>query len=217
MNALLVDDHALIREALRGVLRDAMSEVVLLEAKDCQSALRVAEAHDEIELAVLDINLPDGNGLDLWDRLRDRHPGMSVVILSANNTRELVLQALDRGAAGFIPKSSDRAVMLQAFRLVLAGGVYIPQEALPQRTQAGPVPPAVPAGREELGLTPRQFEVLALMVQGKSNKWICRRLELAEPTVKHHVTSILKALNVSNRTEAVVAVSRLGLVLPDVS
>ncbi len=222
MNVLLVDDHALIREALAGVLRDAMAEAALFEAKDCQSALRMAEANDEIQLAVLDLNLPDGSGLDLWDQLRDRHPGLTVVILSAENTRERVLQALDRGAAGFIPKSSDRAVMLQAFRLVLAGGVYIPPEALPQRAVTPDLPAAhLPAAArlpsEDLGLTARQLEVLALMMQGKSNKWICRRLDLAEPTVKHHVTAILKALDVTNRTEAVVAVSRLGLVLPEVS
>ncbi len=215
MNILLVDDHALIREALAGVLRDALAEASLLEAKDCQSALSIAEAQDDIQLAVLDINLPDGDGLDLWDQLRKRHPGLTAVILSANNTRDLVLQTLDRGAAGFIPKSSDRAVMLQAFRLVLAGGVYIPPEALAKRAEVS-VPAAPPRPSETLGLTARQLEVLSLMMQGKSNKWICRRLDLAEPTVKHHVTAILKALDVTNRTEAVVAVSRLGLVLPDV-
>ena len=217
MNTLLVDDHALIREALRGVLQEVVADACLLEARDCQSALRISESHDELQLAVLDINLPDGNGLDLWDQLRERHPALTAVILSANNTRDLVLQALDRGAADFIPKSADRVVMLHALRLVLAGGVYIPQEALPQRLQtAGGPTEMISAPMEDLGLTMRQLEVLALMMQGKSNKWICRRLKLAEPTVKHHVTSILKALKVSNRTEAVVAVSQLSLTLPDV-
>ncbi len=157
-----------------------------------------AEAMTTIQLAVLDLNLPDGSGLDLWDQLRDRHPGLTVVILSAENTRERVLQALDRGPAGFIPKSSDRAVMLQAFRLVLAEASIFPRRpcrsvAVTPDLPAAHLPAAARLPSEDLGLTARQLEVLALMMQGKSNKWICRRLDLAEPTVKHHVTAILKA------------------------
>jgi DNA-binding NarL/FixJ family response regulator len=102
---------------------------------------------------------------------------------------------------GFIPKSAGREVMISALSLVFSGGVYIPPEILPVRPKASPA---------DLGLTERQVDVLALMMQGKSNKAICRRLDLAEPTVKNHVTAILKALGVSNRTEAVLAVSARG-------
>src|SRR5262249_31475506 len=120
-------------------------------------------------------------------------------------------------ALGFIPKTDSREVLLGALRLILAGGTYIPPEVL----AAGPAAAAaLPAGGKsatgkrpspsELGLTERQVDVLALMMQGKSNKLICRALDLAEPTVKNHVSAILKALGVANRTEAVLAVAALG-------
>lgn len=215
MNIILVDDHVLIRDALRGVFEEVAQGAQLHEASDCHSALEIASKLEQLHLAVLDLTLPDGDGLDLLARLREKRPAMSAVILSAHNDRELVLRALKGGAAGFIPKSASRPVMVHALRLVLAGGTYIPPEALggsatsPQAERLKPTP-------ADLGLTERQLEVLALMMQGKSNKWICRSLDLAEPTVKHHVTSILKALGVSNRTEAALAVTALGWELPKV-
>jgi DNA-binding NarL/FixJ family response regulator len=147
--------------------------------------------------------------------LRARHAGISVVVLSASNDRETVLKALDLGALGYIPKSATRDVMLNALRLVFAGGVYIPPEALNRAEPREANPPNhSPA---ELGLSERQLEVLALMMQGNSNKVISRKLELAEPTVKHHVTAVLKALKVTNRTEAVIAVGALGWELPGIA
>ena len=129
-----------------------------------------------------------------------------------------MVRALEHGALGFIPKSAGREVMTSALNLVFSGGVYIPPEILgsaksertepsPQSRSTAATPQASPV---DLGLTERQVDVLALMMQGKSNKAICRRLDLAEPTVKNHVTAILKALGVSNRTEAVLAAAALG-------
>src|SRR5262249_38238560 len=145
-------------------------------------------------------NLPDRDGLAVLSELRQRYATISVVVLSSFHDRDNVLRALDLGALGFIPKSAPREVMVNALRLILSGGVYIPPEALGLRETA--LQPA--SGRSltptELGLTERQMEVLALMMRGKSNKAICRILNTAEPTVKHHVTAILKALRVTNRT-----------------
>ena len=143
-------------------------------------------------------------------------------MLSAFNDRDNVVRALDHGALGFISKTSSRDVLLGALRLILAGGVYIPPEILgaaprPDQRGAGRASSRLPDARPspaELGLTERQVDVLALMMQGKSNKLICRALDLAEPTVKNHVSAILKALKVSNRTEAVLAVAALGWELP---
>jgi DNA-binding NarL/FixJ family response regulator len=148
--------------------------------------------------------------------LRKRFPTIAVVVLSALQDRDSVLRALDVGAIGFIPKSASRDVMVNALRLVLAGGVYIPPEALTRPAANDATAPARPTSPAELGLTERQLEVLALMMQGKSNKVISRLLDVAEPTVKHHVTAILKALKVANRTEAVIAVGSLGWALPPV-
>jgi DNA-binding NarL/FixJ family response regulator len=148
--------------------------------------------------------------------LRERHPGISTVVLSGFNDRENVVKALDVGALGFIPKSSTREVMLSALRLIFSGGIYIPPDILEPRETAPSQPRSDSSGTEsrslsprDLGLTERQMDVLALMMQGKSNKAICRTLDLAEPTVKNHVTAILKALRVTNRTEAVIAAGAL--------
>jgi DNA-binding NarL/FixJ family response regulator len=212
MKALLVDDHALIRDALRGVLADVVDDARILEASECRQALQLVEQHADLELILLDLNLPDRNGFEVLADLRRRYPTIPVVVLSAFHDRANVLKALDLGALGFIPKSASRAIMLNALRLVLSGGVYVPPEALAPAAMA--VKPERPSSPADVGLTERQIEVLSLMMRGKSNKAISRRLDMAEPTVKHHVTAILKALKATNRTEAVIAVGELGWQLP---
>ena len=217
---LLVDDHVLIREAMKAVLLELKADANVLEAGTGRQALDLMREHPDVALVLLDLGLPDRDGLDVLGELRARFPEKSVVMLSAFNDRDNVVKALDAGASGFIPKTASREVLLGALRIVLAGGIYIPPEILakskPQQPPR-PVPEGAPARRPspaELGLTERQVDVLALMMQGKSNKLICRALDLAEPTVKNHVSAILKALEVSNRTEAVLAVAALGWALP---
>ena len=216
MKILVVDDHLLIREALRGVLKELKSEATILEAPDSRQAMARIEQHPDLELILLDLNLPDRDGLAVLAELRERYPAISVVVLSAQHDRDSVAKALDLGALGFIPKSAQREVMLSAFNLIFAGGIYIPpeilarQEPAPITAQQAPVRPGRRISMADLGLTERQMDVLALMMQGKSNKAICRVLQLAEPTVKNHVTAILKALKATNRTEAVIAAGALG-------
>jgi DNA-binding NarL/FixJ family response regulator len=219
MKILVVDDHVLIREAMRGVLRELKGEAaVILEASDSRQAMHRIEQNPDVELVLLDLGLPDRDGLEMLSELGNRHPTISVVVLSAQQDRDTVMKALDLGALGFIPKSGQREVMLSAFNLIFSGGVYIPPEIL-NRREAGAAPrgAAAPAkaSAADLGLTERQMEVLALMMQGKSNKAISRTLDLAEPTVKIHVSAILKALKVANRTEAVITATALGLVRQD--
>jgi DNA-binding NarL/FixJ family response regulator len=217
MKVLLVDDHVLIRDALRGVLRELADNATVLEASNCHQAMRLIEAHPDLHLILLDLNLPDRDGFAVLADLRKRYATISLVVLSAFHDRENVVRALNLGALGFIPKSAPRDVMVNALRLVFAGGIYIPPEALgrsePKEQQPVTGRRLSPA---DLGFTERQMEVLALMMHGKSNKAISRILDIAEPTVKHHVTAILKALKVTNRTEAVVAVGSMGWVLPQV-
>jgi DNA-binding NarL/FixJ family response regulator len=218
MKILVVDDHALIRDALRSVLRELATDATVLDASDCRQAMRLIAEHPDLHLILLDLSLPDRDGFAVLADLRKHYATISIVVLSAFHDRDNVLRALDLGALGFIPKSAPREVMANALRLVFAGGVYIPPEAL-ARTDATPAQ-AAPGRRvspADLGLTERQMEVLALMMQGKSNKAISRILDTAEPTVKHHVTAILKALKVANRTEAVIAVGALGWELPQVA
>jgi DNA-binding NarL/FixJ family response regulator len=217
MKILLVDDHALIRDALRSVVKELIGDPIVLEAPDCRQAMRLIEAHPDLHLILLDLNLPDRDGFAMLADLRKRYATISLVVLSAVHDRESVIRALDLGALGFIPKSAPRDVMVNALRLIFGGGVYIPPEALARSEPKEQQPAAERRGSPaDLGFTERQMEVLALMMQGKSNKAISRILDVAEPTVKHHVTAILKALKVANRTEAVVAAGSLGWELPQV-
>lgn len=214
MKFLVIDDHALIRDAMRGVLKELQGDAVILEAASAQQAMDLIQRHPDLALILLDLKLPDRDGIEMLGELRERYPAISVVMLSAFNDRENVMTALDHGAAGFIPKADSREVLLGALRLILAGGTYIPPDVL-SRQPAAPMAAGRPASEKrpspaELGLTERQVDVLALMMQGKSNKLICRALDLAEPTVKNHVSAILKVLDVANRTEAVLAVASIG-------
>jgi DNA-binding NarL/FixJ family response regulator len=224
MKFLLVDDHALIREAVRGVLKELDDGAAIFEASRWSEAARLLGEHSDLALVLLDLGLPDRDGFAALQEARTHHPRIPIVILSASCARDHVVKALDLGAVGFIPKSGEREVMLSALRLVFSGGVYIPPEIL---SRSEPLPaPATAAGRRpegpapaspaDLGLTARQVDVLALMMRGKSNKAICRILNLAEPTVKNHVTAILKALKASNRTEAVIMVGALAWELPQI-
>ena len=215
----------MIREALRHVLAALDDKFDLLEAEDGATAFAAVDAHPELDLVLLDLALPDIDGFDALAQLRERHPGVPIVVLSASDQAETVMRAIDAGAMGFIPKTSSNQLLLNALRQVLSGRVYLPADVL-HRHQGTPehtLKLAASAQRSgealaprEIGLTARQADVLALLVQGQPNKLICRGLDLAEGTVKIHVTAILKALNVSNRTQAVIAVGKLGLKLPQV-
>ncbi len=214
MKVLVIDDHPLILEALKQVLRDLDPEIEVIEARDGHQAIDQANLHSDLSLVLLDLSLPCKHGFELLAELRSDSPEVPVVVLSASEDRDTVLRAINDGAMGFIPKSSKTEVLIAALRLVFSGGVYLPPSVFtsPSGATFDPRLPA-PATRspKDAGLTERQAQVLALLVQGKSNKLICRALDLAEGTVKIHVTAILRALNVSNRTEALVAVSRMGL------
>jgi len=217
LKVLVVDDHPLICEALRQVLRALDRNIELLEASNGERALAEADRSDSLDLILLDLALPDADGFEVLRELRERHPSFPVVVLSASENADIVMRALDAGAMGFIPKTSSNEVLLGALRLVLSGGVYLPAEVLRQASSPALAPKGVRGaepGYRDLGLTERQAQVLALVVQGKPNKIICRELDLAEGTVKIHVTAILKALGVTNRTQAVIAVGKLGLKLP---
>lgn len=211
MKILVADDHALIREALQHLLRQIDSGVTILEAWDCDSTLDCVRQNVDLDLLLLDLKLPGIGGMSLLKVFRRDFPTMPIVVLSGMEDAATVREVLACGARGFIPKSSSNDVMLNALRLVFSGGRYVPAEILAEN---GSTRANIPQSAEDLHLTDRQREVLILISQGKSNKLICRELGLAEPTVKIHVTAILRALKVSSRAEAIVAVNRLGLFSP---
>lgn len=210
MKILMIDDHALLREALCGALRELKGDAAIFEASDSREAMQVVQENADLDLILLDLGLPDHDGFDFLAQLRVRDPAVSIVVISALQDRDTIVRALDLGAVGFIPKSASRKVILGALQLIFSGGIYIPPQALSRGGQTSAAQVArngVCVGRpSDLRLTKRQLDVLALLKRGKSNKAISRTLNLAEPTVKNHVRAILKALKVSNRTEAAVAV-----------
>ncbi|MEO5375751.1 MAG: response regulator transcription factor [Alphaproteobacteria bacterium] len=204
MKVLIADDHPLVRSGMRAVLNDFDPDMVVVEAVDFPQVLARVEQHPDLTLVLLDLNMPGSERFSGVAALVERCPTVPVVVLAGSEDPADVRGALDRGAAGYIPKSSSTAVILTALRLVLAGGVYVPPAAL--HAGAAESPPAPPPPAHDL-LTERQVEVLALMRQGKSNKEIARALGIAESTVKAHVSVILKALNVTSRAKAVVAIT----------
>lgn len=211
--ALLVDDHAFLRDALALLMAQEFPSSALLQAGDLAQARQLLALHPDVQLVLLDLTLPDGHGLDLLPQL-SAATGARLVVMSADDSSETILAAIRAGAAGYIPKTLDSARMLAALRVVMAGGVYLPPKLL-AATRQPPQEPGAPGARDpaDLGLSPRQGEVLRMLIDGKPNKLISRALEMSESTVKTHLAAIFRKLEATSRTQAVVAAARLGLLL----
>jgi DNA-binding NarL/FixJ family response regulator len=211
-SVLLVDDHALFREGLALLLKSLVEDLRVTEAGSGEEALGWLSGERVIDLVLMDIHLPGMNGLEGIRRVREQWPDQLIVALSSQDDRETVLATIEAGAMGFIPKSASSSQLADALRVILARGIYLPQSAMQdkQRSAAHPASPDR-ARAADLGLTPRQTDVLWLILQGKPTKLICRELNLSASTVKVHTSAVLRALNVTSRTQAVVAAGRLGL------
>ena len=211
MRTLVVDDHPLMAEALQAALT---GEAEVQTADNLQQAFQLAAGEPAFDLVMLDLGLPGCSGLQALERFRERFPSLPVVVVSAASDLATITTALDLGAMGFIPKTSPRDVLLHAVRLVVSGGIYVPVEALKQRAEV-PAPGGAarsgPRSGGDLDLSPRQREVLSLLLKGLSNKLIARKLDISENTTKVHVSAVLHSLGVSTRTQALLAASRLGI------
>jgi DNA-binding NarL/FixJ family response regulator len=206
---LLVDDHVLFREGLKFLLRSLDAAVQLDEAGDRTQALERASAGN-YDLILLDLKMPGVEGMDALEAMREAVPTTPLVVLSGEEYPHVVRAAIELGAMGFIPKSSTPEVLIQALRLVLARGVYLPPAVLDQRA-AAPAPRSEAGAAKLPGLTDRQMDVLRCVIQGKPNKVIARELDISEGTVKAHLSAVMHALGARNRTEAVYAAAKLGL------
>lgn len=219
MKVLVVDDHPLFREGLKSILGKFDQPMLVFESTTYADAQALIQSEPGLDLVLLDLNLPDVDGLTALEDLRRVQPQLPVVIISASENREDVLAAMRHGAPGFISKASSSATLEQALRLVLSGGVYLPPhimlEDVPSGAKVLPSPVLSSPGYEDalarLGLTERQMQVLLLMARGESNKSIARALNVAENTVKVHMTAILRALEVSSRAQAIAALARMGV------
>lgn len=214
LKILIADDHDLVREGLKITLAKLPAPVTTLEAASATDVMQVLETHPDTNLIILDLHMPGATDLELLTRLCDAYPAIPVVVLSADENPRVMQRAIDRGAAGFIPKSSANSVLVSALQLVLSGGVYIPSDMLhngPGPEQAAGNNSSFGQARGPFNLTERQSEVLALLAGGHSNKMIAKQLGLSEHTIKIHITAILRTLGVSNRTEAAIVCREHGL------
>jgi DNA-binding NarL/FixJ family response regulator len=211
MRILLVDDHSLFRAGIRYLLLQLVEDGQALqidEAGDRASLMACLEKHDEFDLVLLDLHMPDIHGLAALETMRQRYPQLPVVVLSASDDRAEMQRSLELGALGFIPKSSSPAVLLNALRLILAGGMYVP----PVMVQGTAIYPSLASNftARPTGLTPRQSAVLSLVLEGNSNKVIAAKLGLSEATVKAHVTAVFRTLGVANRMQAAIVAGKLA-------
>lgn len=216
MKILLVDDHALFRDGMRYVLQQLPEEVEILEAGNFPDGLKLATQHPELDLALLDLNMPGSEGPVSIRFFHQRYPHIPVVVVSGEEGRGFMEKVMNYGAMGFVCKSSNAAVMLSALNLVLSGGVYIPPQLLRQYGEIVSKEPDVADRRSlntnEYGLTQRQMQVLTHLAAGLSNKEIAEAIHLAEGTVKIHVAAVYQTLRVGNRMEAVRMAEKLGLI-----
>jgi DNA-binding NarL/FixJ family response regulator len=200
MNVLIVDDHPMMLEYLSGAVGKALPDAVVRTAGDLQTALERAR-EIEPQMVLVDLGLPGCGGIDSVMQFRTAFPNVPTVVVSANDDYLSVRGALAVGAAGFIPKSSSPTVVVSALRLIAAGGRYIPPEAL----EPGPDQHVVLD--PEASLTDRQRDVLARMLNGRSNAQIAKELDISEGTAKQHAHAVYAAFGVSSRADLILAAS----------
>ncbi|GGC62565.1 glycerol metabolism activator [Marinobacter halophilus] len=208
---LIADDHPLFREAISSVIASGFKGSQIIETDDLDSALEMTKTNDDLDLILLDLNMPGMHGLNGLITLRNEAPTIPVVIVSAEEDKQVVLQAITYGAVGFITKSSPRAQMTEAIQQILNGNVYLPSDIIRtgrestnrrSRRDDNPISPELLSS-----LTRRQLLVLERMSKGESNKQIAYNLNIAETTVKAHVSAILRKLSVHNRVQAILSAS----------
>lgn len=214
MKFLIVDDHPVLREGIAALLRRAAPDVAILEAGTVADALPLAQAHDDLDVVILDMVLPGMDGLTAIGEFGRVRPEVPVIVLSSSEDAGDARRALGNGALGYVPKSASHNTLLAAIRLVMDGDVYVPPLILGEATRST-VPMQVPARRTDTAappLTARQVEVLRRLSAGQPNKIIAYELDLSEKTVKAHVTAIFKVLGAINRTQAAAAARAAGLI-----
>lgn len=205
---LIADDHPLFREALRGVIARVLADAVIHEADQISVLYDLVDVHSDADLLLLDLDMPGSLGLGPLIQLRDRHPQLPIVIVSAHEDPLLMRRAFDHGAMGYIPKSSNADTLGAALRHVLDGGTWLPGTGY-GAADAPTEDTSLAASVREL--TPQQFRVLQMVGAGLLNKQIAHELQISESTIKAHMTAIMRRLRVTNRTQAVLIAGRLGL------
>lgn len=212
MKVLIIDDHPMLRDGLAAVLQQADPQTSVLQARDANEGLALADDNADLDLVILDLQLPGMEGVEAISEFARRRPGVRILILSSSEDPRDVRRSLAAGALGYVPKSAGQQLLLSAIRLVMNGDFYIPPLMLDEKPRADT---SRAANADAVGtpvLTDRQIEILQLLSEGMPNKTIATSLKLSEKTVKVHVTAIFKTLNVVNRTQAAAAGRKAGLI-----
>jgi DNA-binding NarL/FixJ family response regulator len=199
MNVLIVDDHPMMLEYLSGAVARAFEGASVHVAPDLEAGLQAASERP-VQLALLDLGLPGCGGIESLLRFRKQFPDIRVVIVSAVEDRAAIRGALAAGAAGYIPKTANPKVVVNALRLIAEGGTYVPPQALADEIAHTP----------ESSLTDRQREVMQQLLRGRTIGQIARELGIAEATAKHHAHAVYAAFGVSSRADFILAASRRG-------
>lgn len=206
MRLLLIDDHVMFRQGLKLLLSDLDESLQFMESGSCEKAVDLL-AGDTCDLILLDLNMPGIKGLGALRMILGAAPEVPVAVLSGETGSDLIRAAIDEGASGFVPKSSSSELLVAALQLILAGGVYLPEDVLGES-----IAERSTASDKQLDLlSHRQTDVLLRAIKGQPNKVIAIDMGIAEGTVKTHLSAAFKILGVHNRTEAVFAAARLGL------
>jgi two-component system nitrate/nitrite response regulator NarL len=211
MKYLIVDDHAVLRNGLKALLRQAEADPLVLEASDGAEGLRLARIHRDLDAVFLDLEMPGISGLSAIEEFGKQHPELPVIVLSSSEDPRDVRRALAAGALGYVPKSASSETLLAAVQFVLQGNVYVPPLMLKDPLPSATDDKTASAPEAAVRLTDRQLHVLRQLERGLSNKEIASALNLSEKTVKVHITSIFRALNVVNRTQAALMARKTGL------
>jgi DNA-binding NarL/FixJ family response regulator len=209
MKTLLADDHPLMREGVRQVLAQLEPAIEIIDAHDYPSLFAQTALHADLDLALVDLNMPGFVGMQGITQFRHRFPDIPLVVLSASESANDIRNALEAGALGYIPKAAATTVMLAALRQVLAGDIFVPACLGDGHAGLHSVAPADFEALQHSGLTARQLEVARLLAQGCANKAIAGMLSMSEGTVKVHIAAIFRTFGVTNRTEAVLEIQRL--------
>lgn len=200
---LVVDDHPIVLEVMSAIVSAVFVQAQIYSADNLASAIEIAQITDGIELALLDLGLPDAVGLEVLNRFLAACPLIPAVVVSGAEERDVVLAALRAGARGYVPKTSKHDVIVAALRLVAAGGMYVPPQAIAEDSAAE----AVLAH----SLTGRQMDVLRLMAKGLADKQIAKHLRISHDTVRNHARALYVALGVESRKEAARAATQRGI------
>lgn len=205
---LIADDHPLFREAISRVVGDGFPGSELLETENLEATLAITANEEELDLILLDLNMPGMSGLTGLIQLRNEAPTIPVAIISAEEDKNVMLQAVSCGAVGFLTKSSPKEQLIKAIAQILEGNIYLPPEIMRASSTRRQEPGERAITSEQLeALTRKQLQVLEHMTRGESNKMIAYHLNIAETTVKAHVSAILRKLGVSNRVQAILSAS----------